>query len=159
MKKYDEQKIEEAFKELLEYINLIENKELANIAKAILMDNKESFCNRSAMPDYFNEGIYEEGTHHFFKGGLLYHSLAVTKLSLEIAKLYNSKFKKLVLKQQEFYLSELDRLYDAIREKGNQLHVSDEVFEIYLEFISDFNSLLNENINMLKSDSINKLKK
>lgn len=91
MKKYHEQEIETTFKELLTYIDLMENKDLIAIAKSILIDNKESFCNRSAMPDYYRDGIYEEGSHHFFKGGLLYHSLGVTKLSLEIAKLYNSK--------------------------------------------------------------------
>lgn len=84
----NDKKIKEAFKELISIIEKIKNEDLRTVAIKIFTDNKEKIINRSAMPDCFKNGEYVRGSHHFFKGGLLDHLLNVTKISLNIAKLY-----------------------------------------------------------------------
>jgi len=64
-----------------------------------------------------------------------------TKMSLldRISDVVDSdSFKKLVLKQQEFYVNELTRLQEVIEKEGNKFRCSDEVFLIYCEFIEQF---------------------
>lgn len=90
-------KIEETFKDMLSIIDNIQNKDLRLVAIKIFEDNKEKIINRPAMPDYFKNDEYICGGHHFFKGGLLYHLLNVTKMSLNIASLYKDINKDLVI--------------------------------------------------------------
>ena len=93
----DKKEIEDIFKELLSIIEEIQNKDLKLVAIKIFEDNKEKIINRAAMPDYFKNGEYRHGGHHFFKGGLLYHLLNVTRISLNIAKLYKGIDNDLVI--------------------------------------------------------------
>lgn len=84
----NDKKIEETFKELIAIIEQIQNEDLRTVAIKIFKENKEKITNRPAMPDCFKNGEYVSGGHHFFKGGLLDHLLNMTKISLNIAKLY-----------------------------------------------------------------------
>ena len=84
-----DKEIAKRYKDLLDIVNTIKNKDLKEVAQEILEDNKEEYCNRAGSSDYFKEEVYKQMDHHFFKGGLLYHTLGVTRLSLVIAEQYN----------------------------------------------------------------------
>lgn len=84
-----EKEIECLYQEILEIIHTIKNDDLREVEQEVIEDNKQEFCNRAGSSDYWKEGVYIQIDHHFFKGGLLYHTLSVTKLALAIAEQYN----------------------------------------------------------------------
>ena len=71
-------KLEKIYNECIEYSNKIKNPILREVVQKIYNDNKEKLINKPATP----------GSHHYFKGGLLYHLYSVTKNSVAICKLY-----------------------------------------------------------------------
>lgn len=73
-----DEELEKIYKECLEYANRIKNPILKEVANRIYNDYKEAIMNKPATP----------GSHHFYKGGLLYHLYSVTKNSIKICELY-----------------------------------------------------------------------
>lgn len=80
------EELEEKFEKLIEYINDVTNKELREAVKRLLIDKKEDLMNRAGSPDRIENGIYYQGDHHFFKGGLLCHILETAEYAINIAK-------------------------------------------------------------------------
>ena len=56
----------------------IKNQNLKNCCEKILLDYKEKLINKLATT----------GSHHYFKGGLLYHTYCVTRNAINIMELY-----------------------------------------------------------------------
>lgn len=83
--------LEEKFAKLIEYVNDVTNKELRDSVKKLLIDKKEDLMNRAASPDRIENGIYYQGNHHFFRGGLLCHLLETTEYAVNIAKTSGKK--------------------------------------------------------------------
>ena len=82
-----ENKKEELYTELVDYINKIENKILKKVCLNILKDFKKEFISCPAGHKSI-EGKKNDRTHQCFDGGLLHHSLNVTKNAYNIGKLY-----------------------------------------------------------------------
>ena len=59
-------------------------------------------------------------------------------------------FSDLVLKQQKFYIKELNRLKETIVQEGNKFKCSNQVFEYYCEFIDEFIKCAQEKIELLE---------
>ena len=70
--------LENIYNECLEIANMIKNPTLKKCCKNIYNDYKEKLINKPATP----------GSHHFFKGGLLFHIYSVTKNAMAICDLY-----------------------------------------------------------------------
>lgn len=71
----------------------------------------------------------------------------------ELLEIRDSSFiKKLILKQNEFYVNELTRLEEEIMINGNKLNVSNEVFYMYMEFISELKNNSLSVVNSLKEE-------
>lgn len=70
--------LENIYNECLEIANMIKNPTLKECCKNIYNDYKEKLINKPATP----------GSHHFFKGGLLFHIYSVTKNAMAICDLY-----------------------------------------------------------------------
>lgn len=70
--------LEKYYNECLEMINMIKNPTLKDCCKKIYNDYKDKLINKPATP----------GSHHFYKGGLLYHIYSVTKNAIAICNLY-----------------------------------------------------------------------
>jgi len=68
------------FNQCLEYSEKIKNPILKEVVQKIYQDYKEKLMNKPATP----------GSHHFFKGGLLYHTYCVTQNAFAICKLYTN---------------------------------------------------------------------
>ena len=43
-----------------------------------------------------------------------------------------------IIKQQEYYINEIDRLEEAINSKGNIMKIPDSLFKIYMDFLHNF---------------------
>lgn len=69
---------EKIYNECLEMSCIIKNPILRECCKEIYNDYKDKLINKPATP----------GSHHFYKGGLLYHIYSVTKNSIAICNLY-----------------------------------------------------------------------
>ncbi len=65
--------IEDMFKELLNYINKIENKYLKQLLQSFFVEDEEFI-------EVFKKSSAAKTVHHGFVGGLLQHTLSVTKL-------------------------------------------------------------------------------
>lgn len=89
MKKLSNSELNQKFEELLDYIDKIKNQDLRDIAKKILIENKNKIVNRAASPDRIEKDLYISGNHHFYRGGLLCHLLGVTKLAIKISEEYD----------------------------------------------------------------------
>ena len=72
------EELEKVYKECIEYANKIKNPVLREVSNRIYNDYKEAIMNKPATP----------GSHHFYKGGLLYHLYSVTKNAIKICELY-----------------------------------------------------------------------
>ena len=72
------EKLENIYNCCIEYSKEIKNPILREVAQNIYNDYKEKIMNKPATP----------GSHHYFKGGLLYHLYSVTKNSIAICDLY-----------------------------------------------------------------------
>lgn len=71
--------LEKIYNECINYSNEIKNPILKEVAQKAFADYKEKLLNKPATP----------GSHHFYKGGLLYHIYSVTRNSIEICNLYS----------------------------------------------------------------------
>ena len=67
------EELEKVYKECIEYANKIKNPVLREVSNRIYNDYKEAIMNKPATP----------GSHHFYKGGLLYHLYSVTKNAIK----------------------------------------------------------------------------
>lgn len=70
--------LEKCYEKCLDYIEKIKNPILKDCCKKIYDDYKEKLMNKPATP----------GSHHYFKGGLLYHIYSVTRNAITICELY-----------------------------------------------------------------------
>ncbi len=70
--------LENIFNNCIEYTNKIKNNNLRDCCKKILLDQKDKLMNKPATT----------GTHHYFKGGLLYHTYCVARNAIAIIELY-----------------------------------------------------------------------
>ncbi|MGN0005035.1 MAG: HD domain-containing protein [Candidatus Gastranaerophilaceae bacterium] len=70
--------LEKIYNECIKYSNKIKNPILREIVQKIYNDYKEKLMNKPAT----------QGSHHYFKGGLLYHIYSVTKNAIAICNLY-----------------------------------------------------------------------
>lgn len=70
--------LENIFDECMIFKDKIKNKNLKDCCEKILLDYKEKLINKPATT----------GSHHYFKGGLLYHIYCVTKNAITIMDLY-----------------------------------------------------------------------
>lgn len=70
--------LNEIYNKCIEYSNKIKNPILREIVQIIYEDYKEKLMNKPATP----------GSHHYYKGGLLYHIYSVTRNAIEICNLY-----------------------------------------------------------------------
>lgn len=74
----DNKEIKIIYNKCIEYIDIIKNPILKECCKKIYEDYKEKLMNKPAAP----------GSHHSFKGGLLYHIYSVTRNAITICTLY-----------------------------------------------------------------------
>lgn len=74
----ESEKLEDIYNYCMSYSNEIKNPILREVAQKIYDDYKEEILNKPATP----------GSHHYFRGGLLYHLYSVTKNSIAICDLY-----------------------------------------------------------------------
>lgn len=72
------EELERYYKECIEYSNRIKNPILKECCQNIYNDFKKQLINKPAT----------SGSHHYFKGGLLYHIYSVTKNAIAICNLY-----------------------------------------------------------------------
>ena len=72
------EQIEKYYKKCFEYVNKIKNPILKDCCEKILIDYKDSLMYKPATP----------GRHHYYRGGLLYHTYCVTRNSYNIATMY-----------------------------------------------------------------------
>lgn len=75
----NEQELEKYYYECIEYTKKIKNPILKECCQKIYSDYKEKLMNKPAT-----------NSHHFFKGGLLYHMFCVTKTAITICNLYSN---------------------------------------------------------------------
>lgn len=66
------------YNECIKYIEKINNPILKEVCNKIYVDYRDELINKPATP----------GSHHFYKGGLLYHIYSVTKNAIAICDLY-----------------------------------------------------------------------
>ncbi len=85
-----EKEKEGKYAELIEYANKIKNAALKNACLKILNDYKSELFVRGAGHDGIEHIKYEK-THQCFDGGLLDHTLNVTKNAYNIASIYTDK--------------------------------------------------------------------
>lgn len=74
----DRKMLENIYNDCLEMADIIKNPILKECCKKIYSDYKEKLINKPATP----------GSHHFYKGGLLFHIYSVTKNAMAICDLY-----------------------------------------------------------------------
>lgn len=74
------EELEKIFNECIEYGNRIKNPILREVVNKIYTDYKVKLINKPATPD----------SHHYFRGGLLYHIYSVTKNAIAITNLYSN---------------------------------------------------------------------
>lgn len=72
------EELEKIYNNCIKYSNEIKNPILREVVQKIYNDYKKKIMNKPATP----------GSHHYFKGGLLYHLYSVTKNSISICDLY-----------------------------------------------------------------------
>lgn len=72
------EEIEKYYNKCIEYTDKINNPILKDCCKKIYKDYKEKLMNKPATP----------GDHHYYKGGLLYHTYSVTRNAIAICNLY-----------------------------------------------------------------------
>jgi 3'-5' exoribonuclease len=72
------EKLESIYKECLKMVDMIKNPILKDCCKKIYTDYKDKLVNKPATP----------GSHHFYKGGLLFHLYSVTSNAITICNLY-----------------------------------------------------------------------
>ena len=72
------EELEKYYDECIEYINKIKNPILKECCQKVYIDYKEKLINKPATP----------GSHHYYKGGLLYHIYSVTRNAITICNLY-----------------------------------------------------------------------
>lgn len=77
MKTITEKQLNECYRKCLEWCNCIKNPILNEVAKRVYADYKEALFNKPATD-----------SHHFYKGGLLYHIYCVTRNAIAICNLY-----------------------------------------------------------------------
>ncbi|MCT4612716.1 MAG: HD domain-containing protein [Clostridia bacterium] len=80
---------EDRFEQILSYSQKIKNPILKKVAINILNDKKDKIFKMAAGNDGI-EGRKVRKTHHCYEGGLLDHTLSVTKHAYNIGKLYSS---------------------------------------------------------------------
>lgn len=73
-----EEKLNQIYEECIYYTTKIRNPILRECSEKILRDYKDALMNKPATP----------GSHHYYKGGLLYHTYCVTRNAITIASLY-----------------------------------------------------------------------
>ncbi len=78
IEKLTDEEIEKIYLKCLEYANRIKNPDLKECCLQIYKDYKQKLISKPASPN-----------HHFFKGGLIYHSYCVTRNAIMIAELYD----------------------------------------------------------------------
>lgn len=71
--------LENIFNECMVFKDKIKNQNLKDCCEKILLDYKEKLINKPA----------STGFHHYFKGGLLYHTYCVTRNAITIMDLYS----------------------------------------------------------------------
>lgn len=91
-----EKNIDGMYKELLEFISSINNTYLKKLLEQFFIEDKE-FANS------FKKNSAAKSVHHSFIGGLLEHTLSVTKLCNEYAKLYPLLNRDLLLSAAMFH--------------------------------------------------------
>lgn len=69
----------ECYNKCIEYCEIIKNPILKEVVQRVYADYKEKFLNKPATP----------GSHHYYKGGLLYHIYCVTRNAIAISNLYS----------------------------------------------------------------------
>lgn len=74
----ENQNLEKYYTECIGYSNKIKNPILRECCQRIYADYKEKLMNKPAT----------DGSHHYFKGGLLYHIFSVTRNAITICSLY-----------------------------------------------------------------------
>lgn len=74
------EELSEVYHKCIEYSNKIKNPILREVVQTIYEDYKEKLMNKPAT----------SGSHHYFKGGLLYHIYSVTRNAIAICNLYPS---------------------------------------------------------------------
>lgn len=72
------EELEKYYNECIKFGNKIKNPMLKDCLQKIYSDYKEKLMNKPATP----------GSHHYFKGGLLYHIYCVTRNAIAICNLY-----------------------------------------------------------------------
>lgn len=72
------EELEKCYNECIEFSSKIKNPILKECLQKIYQDYKEKLMNKPATP----------GSHHYFKGGLLYHIYSVTRNAIAICNLY-----------------------------------------------------------------------
>lgn len=72
------EELEKYYNECIAFSNEIKNPILKDCAQKIYQDYKEKLINKPGTP----------GSHHYYKGGLLYHIYSVTKNAIAICNLY-----------------------------------------------------------------------
>ena len=72
------EELEKYYNECISFSNKIKNSVLKECVQKIYRDYKEKLINKPATP----------GSHHYYKGGLLYHIYSVTRNSIAICNLY-----------------------------------------------------------------------
>lgn len=72
------EELEKYYNECISFSNRIKNPILKECVQKIYNDYKEKLINKPATP----------GSHHYYKGGLLYHIYSVTRNAITICKLY-----------------------------------------------------------------------
>lgn len=73
----NDEKIEECYHQCLTYCQMIKNPILRETAQKVYHDFKEQLCNKPATD-----------SHHYYKGGLLYHIYSVTRNAIAITNMY-----------------------------------------------------------------------
>ena len=71
--------LEDIFNKCLQYKEQIKNDELRDCCEKILLEYKEKLIRKPATT----------GSHHYFEGGLLYHTYCVTRNAIAIMELYS----------------------------------------------------------------------
>lgn len=74
------EELEKYYNECISFSNKIKNPILKECVQKIYMDYKEKLMNKPATP----------GSHHYYKGGLLYHIYSVTRNAIAICNLYQN---------------------------------------------------------------------
>lgn len=72
------EELEKYYNECINFSNKIKNSILKECVQKIYRDYKEKLINKPATP----------GSHHYYKGGLLYHIYSVTRNAIAICNLY-----------------------------------------------------------------------